>query len=437
MCAGLCPTSALRMRTNKDGDPEPLFDGRCLPKCDICLSVCPFTAGLYDPRMPDRALPADAKTHFHENIGWHRACYVGHVASEVRRRRSASGGLATWLLQTLLQRSLVDKVAVVQFVPGSDDALFRFVATDDPEEVGLSTGSVYYPVGMAEVVRQVTTERKCRWAIIGVPCLCSAVRSSAKLRERVPYLLGLVCGMYQNRMYTEFLLAKSGLKIADVKKLDYREKLTEKPVSNFTFRAHDGKDRPGKPVPYKGAPYWLGRHAHFRLNCCNYCTDVFAETADVTFADAWLPGVADRQGTSLVIVRSPSVYELLEDGRMDGSIVLQNIDSSDAARTQAGQIRRKQELIPLRHIGAPGGGTQKLVAIDDRLDWWLQRVAQRASRQAWRMVGRRWGPLAYWAILSPLTTAQWGTAQCFRLRSLVVRALKRAGKPLARKSHEI
>ena len=44
------------------------------------------------------------------------------------------------------------------------------------------------------------------------------------------------------------------------------------------------------------------------LRSCLFCDDVFAELADATFMDAWLPEyAADRCGTNLVICATKSL----------------------------------------------------------------------------------------------------------------------------------
>ena len=52
----------------------------------------------------------------------------------------------------------------------------------------------------------------------------------------------------------------------------------------------------------------------FQVNACNYCDDIFAETADVAFGDGWLPEYKmDWQGTNVVVSRHPDIDEIIAD----------------------------------------------------------------------------------------------------------------------------
>ncbi|MEN6535949.1 MAG: Coenzyme F420 hydrogenase/dehydrogenase, beta subunit C-terminal domain [Bryobacteraceae bacterium] len=438
VCAGICPEQALRMELTGGGDLRPVLAGRCLPGCRACLNVCSFSNGVYDPRPINERLYHDGREQamkFHENIGWHLACAVGHVRSGSDRAAAASGGLATWCLQRLLKERLVDRVAVVKFAPARNGALFRFVAIEDPAEVAKASGSVYCPVDLSDVIREVLSKRDTRWALIGVPCVCGAVRQLRNVQARVPYLFGLACGMYQNSLYTEFLLAKSGVRKDDVSRITYRKKPETQPVSNYVFQARDRLGRQGRAIQYRGVPHFLGRHAHFRLDACNYCMDVFAESADATFMDAWLPEYAnDTRGTSLVVLRSRVVQDLLDAGRAEGALALREIDSRHAASSQATHVRRKQELIRLRCKSAPVRNSGNSVSFLERLDWKLQRRTQRASRRAWTAIGRRFGPDAYWIVMLPLVVPGIVIAQCLRVQSRLARLLRCIPSPAVIKS---
>jgi hypothetical protein len=154
--------------------------------------------------------------------------------------------------------------------------------------------------------------------------------------------------------------------------------------------------------------------------------DVFAETSDVAFMDAWMPEYAgEREGMSLVVVRSAAIWEILQAGRSEGRLEFREIHSNLAAISQAAHVRRKQELIRLRCKSAPIRGSGRPPRLSERLDWVLQRLVQRYSRRAWTLIGRKCGPSAYWLAMSPLAVPQFVVDQYLRLKSLATRAIKR------------
>jgi hypothetical protein len=82
---------------------------------------------------------------------------------------------------------------------------------------------------------------------------------------------------------------------------------------------------------------------------CNFCDDVVAETADVSFGDAWVePYSSDWQGTNVVVVRSPDVANLLTEAIEDGRLKLNSVDGGFVAQTQAAGLRQRREGLAYR-----------------------------------------------------------------------------------------
>src|SRR3546814_928116 len=87
----------------------------------------------------------------------------------------------------------------------------------------------------------------------------------------------------------------------------------------------------------------------FQNSACNFCDDVVAETADISFGDAWLePYSSDGRGTNVIIVRSPVVHRLVRRGIEDGRIDLQTVDSHFVEQTQAAGFRQRREGLAYR-----------------------------------------------------------------------------------------
>jgi hypothetical protein len=90
-------------------------------------------------------------------------------------------------------------------------------------------------------------------------------------------------------------------------------------------------------------------HALFQLQACDFCDDIFAETADICFGDAWLPQYeGEWRGTNVVLCRSEKLQPLLDDGLARGTITIEPITVADAAQSQAGNFRHRREGLSLR-----------------------------------------------------------------------------------------
>jgi hypothetical protein len=90
-------------------------------------------------------------------------------------------------------------------------------------------------------------------------------------------------------------------------------------------------------------------HAMFQLKACDYCDDIFAETADIAFGDAWLPKYSDDwRGTNVVVCRTPALDSILRAGAERGELMLETLSVDLAAESQSGNYRHRWDGLSLR-----------------------------------------------------------------------------------------
>jgi coenzyme F420-reducing hydrogenase beta subunit len=419
------------MKLQINGDLTPHFcDGRCLDKCHICLDVCPFSQGVYNPRERNTQLfSVQSNAKCNEDIGWHMNSIVGFRCDETLRKASASGGLAMWCLETLLNAGVVTRIAVVRLAENHDKGFFEFYSASTIDELRKSSGSIYHPIEISDITKEIVSNRQERWAVVGVPCLCSAIRNVGHLQNRIPFVFGLACGMYQNTFYTEMLLSKSGVDRECIIDIEYRRKSDVGPPSDFRFLGTDNRQH-GTEIAYHGLPYFLGKNAYFRQNACNYCMDVFAETADACFMDAWLPAYShESKGTSLVVVRNRALSDLFEQGQAKGEVSIDGIGPEEVVASQHGHVRRKRELIYMRrgiHTQTVSGKERPSLA--ERVSWWMQRRAQKRSKKSWANYGRKYGRFAFWLSVTDLLLMQSIANTLFTMIRLPNRLIRKCRK---------
>ncbi len=432
VCAGVCPSKALAMRWQENGDLVSIKVGECPPKCDLCLRVCPFNDQIYNEgTLAEERFGVIPGTYHDEAVGYYLSSYVGYSLMGGHRPRGSSGGMCTWMLEALLTTGCVDAVACVGRGE-AHDRLFTYQILEDIEEVRAAASSRYYPVDIADVVRQLQSpgpDKK--YAIVGLPCTLKALRLASmylpRLRERVVFLLGLVCGHLPNRYYTEYLARLSGVMPDQIETVDYRLKEGNRAI-NYHFRARAFGGTEGQPVPFLGRVSRAWREGYFQYNTCNYCDDVFAEVADAVFMDAWLPEYeAGPQGHSLVIVRHPQLQEFLEKGREERTCHLERIPINKVVASEEASVYRKKVEIGGRLYGAQRCGEwvpPKRVVPSEEI-WRRHRheiearyAVQRVSKKLWPRL--REAPLwrfhlAMWRVDWPLRVAFWWD----RLRRLI------------------
>lgn len=317
----------------------------CNSHCGLCLEICPFGSNEDETQMGAEIYGIIEDMKYSNETGYHLDSYAGY--SNEFRQISASGGMATWLLTKLLKEGIIDYV-ICPTPQKNPEELFRFEILRDGNSVKNASGSVYYPVEMSEVIQKIQ-EVPGRYAITGLPCFIKALRLASqknkKLRERVAFTIGLVCGQLKSKNYTKYIAALAGNdNLKKVQNVYYRGKSPEKPASNYYYQFTDEHGSQHKIFWNEGvSEAWVNRW--FTPNACNYCDDVFAELADVTFMDAWLPEYSkDSMGTNLMLVRSPEILAFIQEGMEKKEIKVSKISVEIVTKSQAGvlDVKRKQ-----------------------------------------------------------------------------------------------
>ncbi|KKG94041.1 Coenzyme F420 hydrogenase/dehydrogenase, beta subunit C-terminal domain [Methanosarcina mazei] len=348
-CAGLCPQKILKIQDNEYGEYVSSETKACDSGCGLCLEVCPFSNNENETQMGAKIYGSTEGMKYLPETGYYLDSYAGY--SNEFRQSSASGGMATWLLTNLLKEGIVDYV-ICPSPQKNPEKLFSFEILSDENSVKAASGSVYYPVEMSEVIQKIM-EVPGRYAITGLPCFIKALRLAAqknrKLRERIVFTIGLVCGQMKSKNYTKYIAALAGND--DLKKVEsvyYRGKSAEKPASNYYYQFTNVCGSQYKVFWNEGvSEAWVNRW--FTPNACNYCDDVFAELADVTFMDAWLPEYSkDSRGTNLMLVRLPKILAYIQKGVEKKEIKVSEISVEKVIQSQAGVLDVKREQLSYR-----------------------------------------------------------------------------------------
>jgi len=358
MCAAMCPDDVLKMSWNACGEYNPVEEAECTKNCGICLKVCPFSDDNDNEDEIGKRLFEEVPEIDHNPLtGYYLTSYAGF--SEEHRMTSASGGVATWVLETLLTENIVD--AVICVAPtGDPDKLFTFHIFDTVEGLRSGSGAAYYPAHMSDVIRCALDEPR-RYAITGLPCFIKAIRlaqaRSDKLRKRIVATVGLVCGQLKSKLFTEYVASLTGME-GSICSVYYRGKDPAQPTINYHYvlRNINGDER---RIFWNAGISNAWTNRWFTPMACNYCDDVFSECADVTFMDAWLPDYSkDGRGTSLVIVRAPWAKELLARGE---GIVLESISMDRVVDSQRGVCLVKRDQLAYRLFLEENGERIRLV----------------------------------------------------------------------------
>lgn len=416
--------------------PEGPADWQARPTAQFSR-ICPFSPMASDEdRLAALRFPAPAGQD--EWIGRYEAAYVGHASETGFRADGSSGGMSTWIATDLLRRGLIDGLAHV--VPGADtDARpddgngdtgprFAYRISRSVEQIRQGAKSRYYPVHMGAVLREIRAVPG-RYAVIGIPCFIKAVQlaraQDSLLRERIAFTLGLFCGHMKSARFVESFAWQLGVEPEMVAGVDYREKDPSRPANwyraGLTLKG-------GKAV---SRDWWHlvdgdWGAGFFQNPACNVCDDVVAETADISFGDAWVePYASDGRGTNVVIVRSRALLAIVDEGRQAGKLALDPVDAAFVRETQAAGFRQRREglayrltwrrrgLLPPKRVRPGAAGLswrrKRIYRTRAAISRWSHKMARLASALAAPWLYTRWArvALAYYQGLT-YSRGRWG-----------------------------
>ena len=318
---------------------------------EFLTSACPFSPGaVNEDIIAAERFPHSAGAN--GSIGRFEAAYVGHVADQRFRDEGSSGGLTSWVAAELLRTGAVDAVAhVVPTVPDESGRFFDYRLSTSVEALMEGAKSRYYPIELSRVLREIRSTPG-RYAVVGIPCFIKAInllrRSDATLAERITHTLGLFCGHMKSAALIQSFAWQLRSEYDRVQAVDYRRKDAGRPANWYRaqLRLDDGSATERDWWHLADGDWGAG---FFQNPACDWCDDVSAETADISFGDAWVePYSSDGRGTNVVVVRLKPMKALIEAARADGRLKLEPVSPEFVMETQAAGLRHRREGLAYR-----------------------------------------------------------------------------------------
>ncbi|MCW3091589.1 MAG: coenzyme hydrogenase [Ferruginibacter sp.] len=314
-------------------------------------NTCPFSpAAKNEDQLASQLFAA---VQHETTVGYLQAAYVGHVEEDTYRAQGSSGGMVTWVATELLRKGLIDGVAhvVASENPQANGRFFHYRIARTEAEIREGAKSRYYPVELSEIIRTIQAIPG-RYAVVGIPCFIKAVQllrmEDWVLKERIVFTLGLFCGHMKSARFVESFAWQMKVPFRQIQQVDFRYKDAGRPANwyNAMLQLNNG-ETVNKDWWHLADGDWGA--GFFMNNACNFCDDVVAETADISFGDAWVePYASDGKGTNVVVVRSPVIHQVLLDGIAGARLQLKEVDASFVAQTQAAGLRQRREGLAYR-----------------------------------------------------------------------------------------
>lgn len=393
LCTYNCPSDALTMRWNEEGFLIPELTGVCDNDAS-CISVCPFNPAPVEAVKDETAI-ADIflsnGTETHDKLGRLIGIYAAY--SEEFRSTSSSGGIGTYIFDQLLDRGIVDHVFSVRSSDASDTH-YQYKVSSSKQDLKDSSRTKYYPVTLATVLPEID-RLEGNIAIVGVACFVKAIRLAQYhdpiLKEKIPFIAGIICGGVKSKFFTEYLASKAGADYDNIQSPNYRIKDIASTASDYSFGCVDVANKEYKKIKMREVGDMWGTGL-FKANACDFCEDVVTELADISLGDAWLePYSKDGRGTSVIITRSPLAESIIQEGMQKSRLVIEPIRPDTMRASQQGSYNHRHEGLHVRLQEAREKGIpiaekrygRTPVSPDVAIVQKLRRVTRKKSLEVW------------------------------------------------------
>ena len=334
--------------------------------------VCPFSNNANESEIGAKIFSLYPESVYDDVIGWNLSLHSGYSVKD--RSLGSSGGIGTWLMKRIMQDRLIDYAIHVAPTP-NDQAFFGYVVSSTTEQLESGATSFYHPVQLRDVLEFVRNTPG-RYAVTAIPCFAKALRllmdDEPLFSERIVYVVGIVCGQLKSTWYLDYLCRHAGVD-GKLIKACVRRKQSGRPADDYMFEAeYLNADQQAMVASVSnkiiGANWGMG---FFKPKACDFCDDVFAETADIALMDAWLPRfVDDWRGTSLMVVRHPALATLLEQGKASGDIIGDNVTIADTIASQQGGLNHRRPGLRYRlHLVRESWVPTKRVSASSDFHW--------------------------------------------------------------------
>jgi coenzyme F420 hydrogenase subunit beta len=337
-CAVICPTNAIETCLNDRGFYEAVVDKSKCVACKLCLEVCPsyildfdeMNVFVFNRHAPDSL------------IGNYRCFYLGHAKDSSIHQSGQSGGLITALLGFALDKGFIDAAIVTRM--GKQDPLRpEVIIAKNKEELLSATRSKYCPAPVNARLKEIL-KKDAKYAIVQLPCQMIGLRKLEslipELKEKIVLRMGLFCSHVLSLKVIDFLSQKAGVLKEDVTKFDYRAKEWRGWPGDVLFELRN------KRTKFLTRDYRGVTKPFFTPWRCKMCYDHVNEFADISFGDAWLPGVIKhREGETIVIARTERGEALIRKAKEEMVVEIQEVSRAILLQAQKSSIMRKKNWL--------------------------------------------------------------------------------------------
>ncbi|BFM34115.1 Coenzyme F420 hydrogenase/dehydrogenase, beta subunit C-terminal domain [Acinetobacter towneri] len=341
-CISEDETKQSRMAWNDQGFLVPELGGNSSQ--EKMAKVCPFYEKQKDEDYLGEKFLKNEMSQYDEKLGFYLNFYAGY--SKEFRKTSSSGGLATYIFKSLLEKKIVDHLFVVK----EKDGEYSYQFFSNVDEITQISKTRYTPVTLENLFKFID-EIEGTIAVSGVACFVKAVRLKQyhypQLKEKIPFIVGIICGGLKSKYYTDFLAQSAGCEY-EYEHAQYRVKQEQSFALDYKFSCIEKKSKRIHVVNMQKLGDMWGTGL-FKSKACDFCDDVVTELADISLGDAWMePYNKSGEGNSIIITRSNIADDIVKNGMAIGYLKLDILSIDQVLKSQSGSFNHRHKGLSYR-----------------------------------------------------------------------------------------
>lgn len=315
---------------------------------DKMIKVCPFAIQQKNEDELGELFLKLPETQYHDKIGYYYGLYAGY--SKEFRETSSSGGIATYVFNALLEQKIVDYLFIVKEVDGQ----YAYQFFSNVEEITQISKTRYTPVTLEKLFQELS-KIDGKVAVSGVACFVKAIRLKQMydpvLKEKIAFIVGIICGGLKSKYYTDYLSQEAGCK-TEYNYAQYRVKNKESYALDYKFSCIEKSDKKIHMVDMQSLGDMWGTGL-FKSNACDFCDDVLTELADISLGDAWIdPYDKNGLGNSIIITRTKIAENLIKNGLNKNLLALDVMSTEIIILSQNGSFNHRHKGLAFRVMKA-------------------------------------------------------------------------------------
>lgn len=308
------------------------------------VKVCPFYNNQKSEDDLGREFIENNLSKYDEKLGFYINSYAGYANDF--RNTSSSGGLATYIFQSLLKKKIVDHLFVVTEEYGQ----YSYQIFSNIDDILKTSKTRYTPVTLEKLFTLIESIEG-KVALSGVACFVKALRLKQhyypELKEKIPFVVGIICGGLKSKYYTDFLAQSAGCK-SSYESVEYRVKNENSNAMDYKFKCIAKNEKRIHMVEMKTLGDMWGTGL-FKSNACDFCDDVVTELADISLGDAWIkPYDKDGKGNNVVITRSITANQIIQEGIILNELMLDDLSLERLIQSQSGSFNHRHRGLLFR-----------------------------------------------------------------------------------------